>query len=40
VRRSGLLFGTGAYAMWGVFPAFFLLLKPASALEVLSHRIV
>src|SRR5215213_2616519 len=26
--------------MWGVFPAFFPLLKPASALEVLSHRIV
>jgi chloramphenicol-sensitive protein RarD len=40
VRRSGLLFGIGAYAMWGVFPAFFPLLKPASALEVLSHRIV
>jgi chloramphenicol-sensitive protein RarD len=40
VKRSGLLFGIGAYAMWGVFPAFFPLLKPASALEVLSHRIV
>ena len=26
--------------MWGVFPAFFPLLKPASALEVLAHRIV
>jgi chloramphenicol-sensitive protein RarD len=40
VRRSGLLFGIGAYAMWGVFPAFFPLLKPASAFEVLAHRIV
>ncbi len=40
MRRSGLLFGIGAYAMWGVFPAFFPLLKPAGALEVLSHRIV
>jgi chloramphenicol-sensitive protein RarD len=38
--RSGFLYGIGAYAMWGVFPAFFPLLKPASALEVLSHRIV
>jgi len=40
VRTSGLLYGVGAYAMWGVFPAFFPLLKPASALEVLAHRIV
>lgn len=39
-RRSGLLFGTGAYLCWGVFPAFFPLLKPASAVEVLAHRIV
>ncbi|MFI5508610.1 EamA family transporter RarD [Mycobacterium sp. NPDC051804] len=40
MRTSGLLYGIGAYAMWGVFPAFFPLLMPASALEVLSHRIV
>ena len=40
MRTSGLLYGVGAYAMWGVFPAFFPLLKPASALEVLAHRIV
>jgi chloramphenicol-sensitive protein RarD len=40
VRTSGLLYGIGAYAMWGVFPAFFPLLKPATALEVLAHRIV
>lgn len=40
MRTTGLLYGIGAYAMWGVFPAFFPLLKPASALEVLAHRIV
>jgi chloramphenicol-sensitive protein RarD len=40
VRTTGLLYGIGAFAMWGVFPAFFPLLKPASALEVLSHRVV
>jgi chloramphenicol-sensitive protein RarD len=40
VRTSGLLYGIGAFAMWGVFPAFFPLLKPAGALEVLAHRIV
>lgn len=38
--RSGLLFGAGAYGMWGLFPAFFPLLKPAGAAEILAHRIV
>ena len=38
--RSGLLFGFGAYAMWGLFPAFFPLLKPAGAVEILAHRII
>lgn len=38
--RSGLLFGLGAYGSWGLFPAFFPLLKPAGAFEVLAHRIV
>jgi chloramphenicol-sensitive protein RarD len=40
VRRSGLLYGLGAYGSWGLFPAFFPLLKPAGAFEVLAHRIV
>jgi chloramphenicol-sensitive protein RarD len=35
-----LLFGVGAYTCWGTFPAFFPLLKPAGAFEVLAHRIV
>jgi chloramphenicol-sensitive protein RarD len=39
-RRSGLLFGVGAYASLGLFPSFFPLLKPASAFEILAHRIV
>lgn len=38
--RSGLLFGAGAYVMWGLFPAFFPLLKPAGAVEVLAHRVI
>jgi chloramphenicol-sensitive protein RarD len=38
--RSGLLFGAGAYVMWGLFPAFFPLLKPAGAVEILAHRII
>ncbi|MDZ7884518.1 MAG: EamA family transporter RarD [Mycobacterium sp.] len=40
MKRSGLLFGIGAYGSWGLFPAFFPLLKPAGAVEILSHRIV
>ena len=36
----GLLFGLGAYAIWGVFPGFFPLLKPAGPGEVLAHRVV
>lgn len=32
--------GVGAYAIWGLFPAFFPLLKPASAIEILGHRMV
>ena len=32
--------GVGAYAWWGLFPAFFPLLMPAGSLEVLAHRIV
>ena len=36
----GLLFGLAAYGSWGVFPAFFPLLKPAGPGEILAHRIV
>ena len=32
--RLGLLLGIGAYALWGLFPLFFPLLKPASPLEI------
>jgi len=38
--RSALIYGVGAYALWGVFPAFFTLLDPAGAVEILAHRIV
>ena len=39
-RRSGLLFGGGAYIWWGLCPGFFLLLLPATAPEILAHRFV
>jgi chloramphenicol-sensitive protein RarD len=35
-----LLYGLGAYGLWGMFPAFFPLLEPAGAVEILAHRIV
>ncbi len=38
--RLGLLLGVGAYALWGLFPLYFPLLKPASPLEVLADRFV
>jgi chloramphenicol-sensitive protein RarD len=40
VRSLGLLFGVSAYTLWGLFPIYWLLLKPASALEIVSHRAV
>lgn len=39
-RRSGVLFGAGAYVWWGLCPGFFVLLLPAGSLEILAHRIV
>jgi chloramphenicol-sensitive protein RarD len=33
-----VLLGIAAYAMWGVFPLYWPLLEPASALEILAHR--
>jgi chloramphenicol-sensitive protein RarD len=36
----GLLFGIAAYALWGVLPLFFLLLRPATAIEIVAWRIV
>ena len=38
--NSGLLAGIGAYLIWGVVPLYWQLLKPASAMEILAHRVV
>lgn len=35
-----MLAGILAYSLWGFFPAFFPLLEPAGAVEILAHRIV
>ncbi|WP_030870062.1 EamA family transporter RarD [Streptomyces sp. NRRL F-2747] len=39
-RRTGLLYGFGAYGMWGLVPLFWPLLKPSGAIEILAHRMV
>ncbi|WP_330331972.1 EamA family transporter RarD [Streptomyces sp. NBC_00536] len=39
-QRTGLLYGFGAYGMWGLVPLFWPLLKPAGAIEILAHRMV
>jgi chloramphenicol-sensitive protein RarD len=38
--RAGLVFGLSAYVLWGLFPLYWPLLKPAQSLEIVSHRAV
>jgi chloramphenicol-sensitive protein RarD len=38
--RRGYLLGVAAYVCWGFFPLYWKLLRPASATEILAHRIV
>lgn len=37
--RRALASGVTAYALWGLFPLYWPLLRPAGALEILAHRI-
>jgi chloramphenicol-sensitive protein RarD len=38
--RTGILYAVAAYGIWGGFPLYFLLLAPASAIEVVAFRIL
>ncbi len=38
--RRGVLYGIAAYLIWGLFPLYWPLLKPAGAGEILAHRMV
>ena len=38
--RKGILYGIGAYALWGFFPIYWKLLQNVSALELIGHRII
>jgi chloramphenicol-sensitive protein RarD len=38
--RRGTIYGLAAYFLWGLFPLYWPLLKPASSFEIVAHRIV
>lgn len=37
---SGVLFGFGAYGLWGLLPLYFFALMPAGAVEIVANRVV
>src|SRR6476620_9017887 len=37
---AGMLFGIGAYGLWGLLPLYFFVLQPASAVEIVANRVV
>ena len=39
-QSAGLIYGTGAYLLWGLFPLFFWLLRDTPPLEILAHRVL
>ncbi|GGN70060.1 protein RarD [Actinoplanes lobatus] len=39
-ERRGYLYGLTAYTIWGFFPIYFKLLRPAPPLEILAHRVL
>ena len=38
--RRGTIYGASAYLLWGLFPLYWPLLTPATALEILAHRVL
>lgn len=38
--RTGLIYGISSYTLWGLFPLYWPLLKPATPIEMVSHRAV
>jgi chloramphenicol-sensitive protein RarD len=38
--RRGVLYGIGAYGLWGIFPLYFRLLERSGAVEVVLHRVL
>ena len=38
--KKGILYGIGAYALWGFFPLYWKLLKQIPAIQLIGHRII
>lgn len=38
--RRGMVCGVAAYVLWGLFPLYWPLLKPAGPVEILAHRVL
>ncbi|MFI5086196.1 MAG: EamA family transporter RarD [Actinomycetales bacterium] len=37
---AGILFGIGAYGLWGLLPLYFVLLSPAGSIEIVANRVL
>ncbi|WP_426996702.1 EamA family transporter RarD [Pseudarthrobacter sp. N5] len=37
---AGIMFGIGAYGLWGLLPLYFFALQPAGAVEIVANRVV
>ncbi|MFF1382307.1 EamA family transporter RarD [Arthrobacter sp. NPDC058288] len=37
---AGVIFGIGAYGLWGLLPLYFFVLQPAGAVEIVANRVV
>lgn len=37
---TGVLYGVGAYGLWGLLPLYFILLVPANSIEIVANRVV
>jgi len=37
---KGVLYGVGAYGLWGLLPLYFILLAPANSIEIVANRVV
>jgi len=38
--KKGVLYGIGAYLLWGIFPIYWKLLEAVPAIQIISHRII
>ena len=38
--KKGVLYGIGAYLLWGIFPIYWKWLQAVPAIQIISHRII